>query len=386
MKTGLLDVIGLLEGTDKSSLHNGYLHAYESLFHEFRDESFDLIEIGIFRGSSLALWQEYFPKARIIGVDIEPSCKRFEGGRVIVEIGSQADPEFLAQLLRKYRPLIIIDDGSHLAPHIQIAFEHLFPGLLPGGYYVVEDTYMHFGPSAAKHRADAAVPLADYFTALALNKMSQFVETTGNAAFKHYCFHNSESINFMRSTIAIRKKPIAEYGPECIAMAEEVAETRRSAPSWHGAAGVMLAVRGPLDRAEIMIRNAIAEVPEEPEYHRRLSEVLDAAGRTREAAVAMAQAARIAPLHPYYWDNLARLYARLGDDALAVDTMQRAIDIHPTNPHYFRFQSDALMRLGRIPDAVRQLTAAIRLGDGTPMVQEWTPLLRELQNAMKSSQ
>ena len=35
--------------------------------------------MGIFNGGSLKIWKEYFgPDAKIIGIDINPECKKFE--------------------------------------------------------------------------------------------------------------------------------------------------------------------------------------------------------------------------------------------------------------------------------------------------------------------
>src|SRR5205814_9884095 len=113
LKTGTLDTLGLLMGTDKASLTNNYLHVYESMFSDLRDQEFDLIEIGVFHGESVKLWETYFPKAHIIGVDINENCRNFAGGRITIEIGSQSDAEFLDRLKSRYRPLIVIDDGSH---------------------------------------------------------------------------------------------------------------------------------------------------------------------------------------------------------------------------------------------------------------------------------
>lgn len=48
-----LDAIGLFHQTDKSSIHHDYLQFYERILHSLRYEPINLIEIGVFRGSSL---------------------------------------------------------------------------------------------------------------------------------------------------------------------------------------------------------------------------------------------------------------------------------------------------------------------------------------------
>ena len=162
-----LDSLGIFEGTDKSSLGNDYLRTYEELLRPYQNLPIDLMEIGIFGGASLRMWSGWLPLARIVGVDISPHCRDLAGDRVVIEIGSQSDAAFLGELARKYRPSVIIDDGSHIASDIQVTFLALFPVLEAGGLYVIEDTYMHFGPASAHHQGLAALSLWDYFSAAA---------------------------------------------------------------------------------------------------------------------------------------------------------------------------------------------------------------------------
>ena len=122
-----LDALGVIGGTDKSSVAHDYLRHYDRIFAQYRDEPINLIEIGVSRGASLHLWQEYFRAATVIGIDIRPQNKLYEQGRMIVEIGSQDDPEFLAHVCTKYPPTIIIDDGSHRADHVLFTLERYVP-------------------------------------------------------------------------------------------------------------------------------------------------------------------------------------------------------------------------------------------------------------------
>ncbi len=118
----ILDVIGTLEGTNKSSLYHDYLYAYENVLRPLRQEHFTLLEIGVYDGASLRMWKNYFPHAKIVGIDINPACADLAAERIAVEIGSQDDPEFLDRVMQQYRPLVVIDDGSHLAHHIISSF------------------------------------------------------------------------------------------------------------------------------------------------------------------------------------------------------------------------------------------------------------------------
>jgi hypothetical protein len=138
-----LEFIGWRFATDKAT--HGYLEHYARHFQRFRQQPINILEIGIGTygpqggGASLRMWQRYFSRARIHGLDIVDKRKH-AGGRVSVHQGDQSDKPFLVDLARRIGPLqIIIDDGSHVNEHVLASFEALFPLLEVGGVYVIED-------------------------------------------------------------------------------------------------------------------------------------------------------------------------------------------------------------------------------------------------------
>ena len=147
-----LTLLAIRNGTDKFGYHD-YTPNYHSLFARFRDQELRVLEIGVGGygdedrgGESLATWRDYFPKARIIGLDIQKKVLDF-GPRVRIVQGSQVDADFLAQIVAEEGPFdLIIDDGSHQNEHVIESFKILFPTLAPGGTYVVEDTQTAFVP------------------------------------------------------------------------------------------------------------------------------------------------------------------------------------------------------------------------------------------------
>lgn len=142
-----LDEIAFECGTDKSSETHDYARKYDSYFSNYRDKEIKLLEIGVQYGYSVKMWEEYFTKASIFAIDIEPNCKSFETDRAKIAIGSQNDSVFLAQVNENWGPFdIIIDDGSHHNESMTISFETLFPLLKPGGLYVVEDLLCCYWP------------------------------------------------------------------------------------------------------------------------------------------------------------------------------------------------------------------------------------------------
>jgi hypothetical protein len=132
--------------TDKWGRHR-YTPHYERHLGHLKKKSFTLFEIGIGGyansgegGASLRMWKAYFPRAQILGLDIED--KSFvDEERIRSYVGSQVDEELLNRIVGEADNLqVVIDDGSHRPEHIVKTFAMLFPLLPLGGIYVIEDT------------------------------------------------------------------------------------------------------------------------------------------------------------------------------------------------------------------------------------------------------
>ena len=126
-----------------------YFPVYERHFAHFRNRYVTLFEIGIGQGGSLQMWKGYLgPFARIVGLDIYPLTRQCEEDQVSVRIGSQDDPAFLAEVLAEFGPPdIVIDDGSHLQPHVNATFDVLYPHVAKNGVYLVEDLHAAYRPN-----------------------------------------------------------------------------------------------------------------------------------------------------------------------------------------------------------------------------------------------
>lgn len=122
-------------------LHN-YLVYYWMHFRDIRAHVRNVLEIGVQTDRSIRMWEEFFPNAIIHGLDIDRECRQLEGGRRRIWIGDQSDYGFLDEVTQQAGgPFdVIIDDGSHKAPHQLRTFDFLFPRMSNHGIYVVEDT------------------------------------------------------------------------------------------------------------------------------------------------------------------------------------------------------------------------------------------------------
>jgi Clostridial hydrophobic W len=161
-----LDDIGLRHGTDKASSHHNCLEFYETFFAPLRHRELTLLEIGVYNGASLKTWEEYFPNTSVIGVDIVSASKRYELGRIKIELADQSNVEELTSVAIKHGPFdIIIEDGSHLWEHQITSLRTLFPFLKNGGLYIVEDLQTNYGSMQANYKGVAHSSCVEYLKA-----------------------------------------------------------------------------------------------------------------------------------------------------------------------------------------------------------------------------
>lgn len=120
-----------------------YLDIYETHFNRFRNKQPIVVEIGVKHGGSLEMWKNYFGEgANIIGVDIDPSCKKHEVIGARIYIGDQSDESLLQKIVDENgAPDIVIDDGSHVMNDMVTTFKYLYNRISRTGCYLVEDVH-----------------------------------------------------------------------------------------------------------------------------------------------------------------------------------------------------------------------------------------------------
>lgn len=132
-----LECIGAKYGTDK--VGHGYLPHYERLVGELRFLPCTMIEIGVASGASLKMWHEWMPKAFVYGFDINGYDQIF-GERIRTVQGNQGKTEDLEKLVKQTGNFhFIVDDAGHNVEEEKVSYDYLWPLLLSGGWYIVED-------------------------------------------------------------------------------------------------------------------------------------------------------------------------------------------------------------------------------------------------------
>lgn len=131
--------------SDKGDVHS-YIEVYEELLAPYRNAK-KMLEIGVFKGDSIRMWEQYFDQAEVYGVDL---CDRPHGGlgdlRPMIAEGTHriilmnaCDPEQVERNFSGQKFEVIIEDASHtLADQLRI-YENLRDHMSPNGIYIIED-------------------------------------------------------------------------------------------------------------------------------------------------------------------------------------------------------------------------------------------------------
>lgn len=214
----LLNQIAKNYGTDKSDEIHNYCVKYEKYLPFERYNKLNILEIGVLNGKSLKTWKNYFYRSQILGIDINPECKKYQEENVFVEIGSQADSVFLKDIMRQYGPFdMILDDGSHMNEHVIFSFEHLFESVKSGGVYIIEDVGTSYW-SDYGGGIDEIQSSMNYFKRLTddvnFRGVLNFNKSNVHARREDWCVENVdtscrtdiESINFLNGIIIITKR------------------------------------------------------------------------------------------------------------------------------------------------------------------------------------
>ena len=144
---------GGMTGGDRM-LHHRYAEKYAEYLQAFVGQSgpLTLCEVGILKGTGLAIWCELFENARVLGMDIDldhtknnmphlNSLGAFKNNQPeLYEFDQfQDNIEYLGEILKGDKIQVCIDDGFHSNESILNTIKNFMPHLAEGAVYFVED-------------------------------------------------------------------------------------------------------------------------------------------------------------------------------------------------------------------------------------------------------
>lgn len=136
-----LSKLALKYGTDKWSRRHHYTPVYYNLFKDRQKSVKKILEIGIGEtAASLKMWRDFFPSAKIYGVDYM-SSRLINGDRIESILCDQRRNGHLLSLIDKTGSDIdlIIDDCSHRPRDQVFTCLTLMPLLKKDAIYIIED-------------------------------------------------------------------------------------------------------------------------------------------------------------------------------------------------------------------------------------------------------
>lgn len=131
--------------TDKGSVHS-YIPVYEKILAPYRETAKNVLEIGLFNGHSLRMWEDYFISADIYGMDCDekPHGGMADLSGVIADgfnvfIGDAASPFDIAKHFLGMKFDVVIEDANHDIEQQLEIYNNLKPYLNKGAIYCIED-------------------------------------------------------------------------------------------------------------------------------------------------------------------------------------------------------------------------------------------------------
>ena len=118
--------------------HN-YGNFYERFLKKFKNKKINILEIGAFKGNATASFFFYFKNSKIYSSDLYPDLFRYKSERITNFKLDNSKEKELANLPKKIKYDIIIEDAGHYLKDQIISVFKLFPKLNKQGFFVVEE-------------------------------------------------------------------------------------------------------------------------------------------------------------------------------------------------------------------------------------------------------
>jgi hypothetical protein len=137
----------LIWDCDKGTNHSYIEYYYNQEFSDKRTNNLNILEIGVWEGSSLKLWKSWFVNANIIGIDDNSGIfgnLRNNQFNQMPGVNIIWDDAYSDRIVTKFNDNYfdyIIDDGPHTFESHKLCVEKWLPKLKHGGKLIIEDIY-----------------------------------------------------------------------------------------------------------------------------------------------------------------------------------------------------------------------------------------------------
>lgn len=202
-----MDNIAKETDTDKSSFYHDYTRIYSKYFKALKNDPITFLEIGIYKGSSVKLWEAYFPKAELHFIDIDPNLILYHSKRSqyhFIDQSNVTDLQNFAKTLKKELD-VIIDDGGHTMVQQITSLTALFPFVKSGGLYIIEDLHTsywkEYGGYGSKENPLSGEKTTIGFLKYLIDEINFVGASTGKASFDGSPFFFIERLDFWKRNV-----------------------------------------------------------------------------------------------------------------------------------------------------------------------------------------
>ena len=130
--------------TDKNTVHS-YLPLYQNLLISRKESAKNVLEIGIWNGGSIKLWNDFFPNATVYGLDILSPNKVWDGikNNDKIKLYTSTDAYntyfFNNEFLNKIKFDFMLDDGPHTLESMKQFIKLYSQVMTDDGILIIED-------------------------------------------------------------------------------------------------------------------------------------------------------------------------------------------------------------------------------------------------------
>ncbi len=200
---------------------NTYFPAYAELFSKYRKKNCTFIETGVLGGGSLFMWRNWLgPKARIIGIDLNPEANKWKDHGFEIFIGDQGDPNFWMETLPQIGQFdVLLDDGGHQSFQQIVTLTEAIKHATKNCIVAIEDTHTSFMSDFKSHGENSFLNYAKDATDLITIKGAKIypkrLSQPTNIEIIDL-FKKTHSIQFFNSLVAFKIDPKNTLDPSII--------------------------------------------------------------------------------------------------------------------------------------------------------------------------